>query len=51
MWPQGGRERRFVIECKILHRSLERTISQGLEQTATYLEAGRTWSDHGQRLQ
>ena len=38
MWPQGGREHRFVVECKILHRSLERTISQGLEQTAAYLD-------------
>ena len=38
VWPQRGRERRFVVECKILHRSLERTISQGLEQTAAYLD-------------
>ena len=20
LWPQGGRERRFAIECKVLHR-------------------------------
>ena len=38
VWPQGGRERRFVVECKILHRSLEHTISQGLEQTAADLD-------------
>ena len=38
VWPQGGRERRFVVECKLLHRNLEHTISQGLEQTAAYLD-------------
>ena len=26
VWPHGGRERRFVVECKLLHRSLEHTI-------------------------
>ena len=38
VWPQGGRERRFVVECKLLHRNLEHTISEGLEQTAAYLD-------------
>ncbi len=60
VWPQGERERKFVIECKVLRRTLERTIAEGLEQTADYLdrcdaEAGhlvifdrredRRWSD------
>jgi len=27
-----------VIECKVLHGSLERTISAGLEQTAAYMD-------------
>jgi len=34
VWPQDGPKRRFVVECKILHRNLEQTISQGLDQTA-----------------
>ena len=49
VWPQrpgssgtGGAQRRqtrkFVIECKILHKSLERTICDGLEQTAAYMD-------------
>ena len=49
VWPQHGggaepggaegrRERKFVIECKVLHKSLERTIRDGLEQTAAYMD-------------
>ena len=29
---------RIVIECKARHRSLERTIADGLEQTAAYMD-------------
>ena len=60
VWPQGGRERRFVVECKVLRKDLERTIAEGVEQTRGYVdrcgaEAGhvvvfdrapdRTWAD------
>ena len=60
VWPQGGRERRFVVECKVLRKDLERTIAEGMEQTRGYMdrcaaEAGhlvvfdrtpdRTWAD------
>ena len=38
IWPQGGRVRRFVVECKVLHKGLERTIREGLEQTAGYMD-------------
>ena len=38
VWPQDGRTRRFVVECKILRRSLEATIRDGLEQTAGYMD-------------
>ena len=59
VWPQGGRERRFVVECKVRRKGLERTIAEGVEQTRRYVdrcgaEAGhlvvfdrtpdRTWS-------
>ncbi len=27
-----------MIECKILRKSLDRTISEGLEQTASYMD-------------
>ena len=38
VWAHGGRTRRFVVECKVLRRSLERTIRDGLEQTAGYVD-------------
>ena len=38
VWPQGGRMRKFVIECKVLHKGLDRTIADGLEQTAAYMD-------------
>ena len=38
VWPQGGRERRFVVECKVLRKDLERTIAEGVEQTRGYLD-------------
>ena len=31
VWPQGGRERRFVVECKLLHRSLEHDQGAGTD--------------------
>ena len=60
VWPHAGRERRFVVECKVLRNGLERTIAEGVEQTRGYMdrcgaEAGhlilfdrapdRTWAD------
>ena len=38
VWPQGGRERRFVVECKVLRKGLERTIAEGVEQTRGYTD-------------
>ena len=60
VWPQGNQTHKIVIECKILHKSLEQTIADGLEQTAEYMDRcdaeaghliifdrreGRRWSD------
>ena len=60
VWPQGERTRKFVIECKILHKPMEQTIAEGLKQTAEYMDrcdaeaghlvifdrrADRLWSD------
>ena len=36
--PGDGTEARTVIECKVLHRSLERTIRDGVEQTLAYMD-------------
>ena len=38
VWPQGGRERRFVVECKVLRKGLERTIAEGVVQTRGYAD-------------
>ena len=38
VWPQGERTRKFVIECKILRKGLERTLGEGLAQTAGYMD-------------
>ena len=44
IWPREGAEEsggtmdRIVIECKVLHRSLERTIAEGSAQTAAYVD-------------
>ena len=39
-WPQGGRERRFVVECKVLRGELDlqRTVEEGVQQTRGYLD-------------
>ena len=54
LWPRGGEGRtapgaavdRFVIECKVLHKSLERTLREGLEQTAAYMDRCGSESGH-----
>ena len=37
-WPQGGRTRQFVVECKLRRGDLERTIAEGLAQTRGYMD-------------
>ena len=46
VWPQGGRERRYVVECKVLRGELERTITVGLAQTRRYLDRCGAESGH-----
>ena len=57
LWPQAvggenasgvreGRMRKTVVECKIRRKSLERTIEQGLEQTASYMDRSAAESGH-----
>ena len=47
-WPSGDGSdmRRFVIECKLLHRSLERTIRDGLAQTHAYMDRANATECH-----
>ena len=53
LWPRGGERAgpgaeldRYVVECKVLHGSLERTIAEGLEQTAAYMDRCASRSGH-----
>jgi len=38
IWPFDGGVQKVVIELKVLHKSLEKTIADGLEQTAGYMD-------------
>ena len=39
LWPHGGETQRHVVECKVLpHRGLDRTVAEGVEQTARYMD-------------
>ncbi|MDE2740135.1 MAG: AAA-like domain-containing protein [Gemmatimonadota bacterium] len=38
VWPQGEQTRKVVVECKILHKSLEQTVAEGVEQTVGYMD-------------
>ena len=37
-WPRGDRLRKFVVECKVVRNGRERTIREGLAQTADYVD-------------
>ena len=39
-WPEAERVRKYVVECKVRHdrRGLERTVTDGVEQTAAYMD-------------
>ena len=46
VWPQGDQTHKIVIECKILYKSLEQTIAEGLEQTAEYMDRCNAEAGH-----
>ena len=49
IWPVGGdrgKTQKVVIECKVLHRGLERTLREGLEQTRAYMDRCATSEGH-----
>ncbi len=49
VWPVGGatgRTQKVVIECKVLHQGLERTLREGLEQTRAYMDRCATAEGH-----
>ena len=46
VWPQGGRNRKLVVECKVVHKGLEPTICEGLRQTLGYMDRCAAESGH-----
>ena len=52
LWPRRSREApepavdKFVIECKVLHKSLEQTVREGLEQAAGYMDRCAAQAGH-----
>ncbi|PWR73509.1 AAA-like domain-containing protein [Methanospirillum stamsii] len=47
IWPvQSGETQRIVIECKVLHHSLEKTIRDGLSQTYRYADTCSATESH-----
>ena len=46
IWPQGEVTRRFVVECKLVHKGLESTIREGLKQTYNYLDRSAAEAGH-----
>ena len=51
IWPRAGESAphatsRFVVECKVLHKSLPRTVREGLAQTAGYMDRCAAQSGH-----
>ena len=38
VWPRGGREQRWVVECKVRRGDLERAIAEGIAQTRAYMD-------------
>ena len=45
-WPRPGGEQRFVIECKILRGSFDKTLEAGLPQTAGYMDRCAAGAGH-----
>ena len=45
-WPRPAGEQRFVIECKILHGTLDKTLEKGLPQTAGYMDRCNAEAGH-----
>ena len=46
VWGEGSVKQKAVIECKIRHDGLERTVRNGAEQTAMYMDGCGTDEGH-----
>jgi hypothetical protein len=46
IWPHAAGEQRGVIELKVLHRGLQATLTQGLEQIRAYVDRSGAQEAH-----
>ena len=46
VWPPAGRERRWVVECKVRRGDLERAIAEGIAQTRAYVDRSAAEAGH-----
>ena len=46
VWRQDGRTRKYVVECKVLHKGLESTVRDGLRQTLGYMDRSAAEGGH-----
>lgn len=46
LWPSPDGLQKVVIECKLLHKSLEQTITTGVNQTWEYMDRCGTFAGH-----
>ena len=46
VWPQGGDEQRFVVECKLRRGELDRTVVEGVRQTRAYADRCKAEAGH-----
>ena len=46
LWPQGARQQRIAVECKVLNDSLETEVSKALPQTASYMDVCAAHEGH-----
>ncbi len=46
IWPYAGQVKKMVIELKILYKSLEKTLEEGLKQTWEYMDRSGSTEGH-----
>lgn len=46
VWPHPAGVQKVVVELKVLHKSLEKTVAEGLKQTAAYMDRCGTADGH-----
>ena len=46
IWPHSAGIQKVVVELKVLHKSLKRTVAEGFEQISAYMDRCGTGEGH-----